>query len=285
MKLLVTGASGQLGRTFKALAAQDHTAGLEWVFASKATLDVTDADAVAAALASSNYAYCINCAAYTQVDEAEKNYEQAHAINTLGASNLAIHCQRTQTILFHISTDYVFDGTANTPYTEAALPHPTGVYGRTKYRGEQAIIQNNNAHFILRTSWLYSEFGHNFMKTILRLAQERDTLSVVYDQVGTPTYARDLARAILHIICTQSTSYGLYHCSNQGVASRYDFAQAIVQYGNRSIRLNPIRSQDYPTPAQRPLFSVLDTSKLQQAFGIALPHWHNSLQQALQALE
>lgn len=278
MKILVTGASGQLGCTFKALAAEGQTRGLELIFKSKATLDITDAQAVQRALTATNYAYCINCAAYTRVDGAEAEPEQAYRVNVIGARNLALHCQATQTVLFHISTDYVFDGAANTPYTEAAPACPTGVYGHTKYQGEQAIARHNTACFTLRTSWLYSEFGHNFMKTMRCLAQERKTLSVVYDQVGTPTYARDLARTILHLINTQSTAYGLYHYSNEGVASWYDFAHAIFKHSRLTVHLNPIRSQAYPTPAKRPGFSVLDKSKIKQTFGIAIPHWKDSLE-------
>lgn len=281
MKLLITGASGQLGRTFKALAAQEETQELNFVFKSKEALDITDAEAVRKALTASNYAYCINCAGYTQVDKAETEPEQAHKVNVTGPHTLALYCQATQTTLIHLSTDYVFDGTANIPYTEDAIPYPTGVYGHTKYQGEQAIIQHSKAYFIVRTSWLYSEFGNNFMKTMLALARERKTLSVVYDQLGTPTYTRDLAQAILHIIKTQSTAYGLYHYSNEGVASWYDFAQAIFKHRNFNINLQPIRSKAYPTPARRPHFSVLDKSKIKQTFGLSIPHWHDSLAVAL----
>lgn len=283
MKVLVTGASGQLGQTFQWLAAQGHTRGLTLVFKSKAALDITEAAAVQEELATSDYAYCINCAGYTQVDTAETEPERAYEINVTGARNLAFYCQATQTVLVHLSTDYVFDGTANTPYPEEALPHPTGVYGHTKYQGEQAVIQHSKAYFILRTSWLYSEFGNNFMKTIQTLGWERKVLSVVYDQVGTPTYTRDLAQAILHILETRSTAYGLYHYSNEGIASWYDFAHAILAHGNFSVDLKPIRSEAYPTPARRPHYSVLDKDKIKQAFGVTIPHWRDSLAVALEA--
>lgn len=284
MKLLITGASGQLGCTFKALAAQGQTQRLDMVFKSKAELDITDAEAVRKELTATNYAYCINCAGYTQVDRAETEREQAHKVNVTGTHNLAFHCQATQTVLFHISTDYVFNGCGTIPYTEEMPPHPTGVYGYTKYQGEQTIINNHKAYFILRTSWLYSEFGHNFMKTMIALAQKQKALSVVYDQVGTPTYARDLAKAILYMIQTQSTAYGLYHYSNEGVASWYDFAQVIFKQGNFAIDLKPIRSEAYPTPVKRPNFSVLDKYKIKRMFGLHIPHWQDSLQDALKAL-
>lgn len=276
---------GQLGQTFKALVAQGQAQGLNFIFKTKAALDITNEHEVQKALTTLDYAYCINCAGYTQVDRAEQEPTQAHQINVLGVHHLAVYCQATQTILIHLSTDYVFDGTANIPYTEEAQAKPIGVYGSTKYQGEHAILQNNKSYFIIRTSWLYSEFGHNFMKNMLTLGKERDSLSVVYDQIGSPTYAWDLAQTILKIIRTQTDAYGLYHYSNEGVASWYDFAHAIFASCGMQVRLCPILSEAYPTQVQRPHFSVLNKSKIKEALGLYIPHWKDSLAIALKALK
>ncbi|MCL6274736.1 dTDP-4-dehydrorhamnose reductase [Muricauda sp. 2012CJ35-5] len=283
MKILVTGASGQLGSTFKALADGGHAKGLDFEFRSSAELDITDFAAVREELLSKDYAYCVNCAAFTNVDKAETDNELAYTINVSGARNLAMNCNESTTVLIHISTDFVFDGFLNTPYLEDDIARPIGFYGDTKFKGERAIVNNLEEYFILRTSWLYSEFGHNFMKTMIRLGNERDELSVVYDQVGTPTYASDLAKVILHIINAHSIDYGVYNYSNEGVASWYDFAKAIFDQFGIEVQLNPIRSEEYPTPAERPKFSVLDKSKIKNTFKLAIPHWKDSLSVALKA--
>nr|WP_298793932.1 dTDP-4-dehydrorhamnose reductase [uncultured Allomuricauda sp.] len=283
MKILVTGASGQLGSTFKSLVSEGKTADLDFVFKSSSELDITDFDAVNAELVSSDYAYCINCAAYTNVDQAEEKNDLAYRINVTGARNLAMNCNESSTVLIHISTDFVFDGFLNTPYLEEDIARPIGFYGDTKFKGERAIINNLEEHFILRTSWLYSEHGHNFMKTMLKLGAERDELSVVYDQVGTPTYALDLANVVLHIIKAHSIEYGVYNYSNEGVGSWYDFAKEIFNQYKIDIDLKPIRSEEYPTPAERPKFSVLDKSKIKNTFGLQIPHWKDSLAVALKA--
>lgn len=283
MKLLVTGASGQLGSTFKSLVEQGLTKELDFTFKSSSELDITDFDAVRKELLSSNYAYCINCAAFTHVDKAESENDVAYRINVTGARNLALNCNESNTALIHISTDFVFDGFSGIPYIEEDIARPIGFYGDTKYKGERAIINNLEEHFILRTSWLYSEFGHNFMKTMIRLGNEKKEISVVYDQVGTPTYARDLAKVILHIIQAHSIEYGVYNYSNEGVASWYDFARAIFNGFNIEVTLKPIRSEEYPTPAERPKFSVLDKSKIKKTFGLEIPHWEDSLAVALKA--
>ncbi|NNM17312.1 MAG: dTDP-4-dehydrorhamnose reductase, partial [Croceitalea sp.] len=197
--------------------------------------------------------------------------------------NLALNCNETKTVLIHISTDFVFDGFLNEPYKEGDIARPIGFYGDTKYKGERAIINNLEEYFIIRTSWLYSEFGNNFMKTMIRLGTERDSLSVVYDQVGTPTYAVDLAKVILHIINAHSIEYGIYNYSNEGVASWYDFAKAIFDGYGLSVDLKPIRSSEYPTLAERPKYSVLDKAKIKKTFGIQIPHWKESLAVALKA--
>ncbi len=283
MKILVTGASGQLGSTFKSLVSDGHTKDLDFVFKSSSDLDITNFDEVRAELVSSDYAYCINCAAFTNVDKAEAENDLAYRVNVTGARNLAMNCNESKTVLIHISTDFVFDGFLNTPYLEEDIARPIGFYGDTKYKGERAIINNIEEHFIIRTSWLYSEFGHNFMKTMLKLGSERDELSVVYDQVGTPTYALDLANVVLHIIKAHSIEYGVYNYSNEGVASWYDFAKAIFDDYKINIDLKPILSTEYPMPAERPKFSVLDKSKIKNTFGLKIPYWKDSLKVALKA--
>lgn len=283
MKILVTGASGQLGSTFKSLVSQGQAKDLDFVFKSSSELDITDFDAVHEELVSSDYAYCINCAAFTNVDKAEADNDLAYQINVTGARNLALNCNESKTVLIHISTDFVFDGFLNTPYLEDDIARPIGFYGDTKYKGERAIINNLEEHFVIRTSWLYSEFGNNFMKTMLRLGAEKDELSVVYDQVGTPTYAEDLAKVALHIIKAHSIDYGVYNYSNEGVASWYDFAKAIFDGYKIDIDLKPILSEAYPTPAERPKFSVLDKTKIKNTFGLQIPHWKDSLAVALKA--
>jgi len=281
MKILVTGASGQLGSTLKEIAKNESA--LEFSFKSSADLDITDFDAVHEELTSSNYAYCINCAAFTNVDKAESDTDTARLVNITGPRNLALTCKESGTVLIHVSTDFVFDGYLNVPYREEDIARPIGFYGDTKYKGERAIINNLDEHFILRTSWLYSEHGNNFMKTMIRLGTEREKLSVVYDQVGTPTYAKDLASVILTMIKAHSIDYGVYNYSNEGVASWYDFAKAIFQGYGIAIELNPILSEEYPTPAERPKYSVLDKSKIKETFNLEIPHWKDSLQVALEA--
>ncbi|GMN06198.1 dTDP-4-dehydrorhamnose reductase [Croceitalea sp. MTPC5] len=282
MNILVTGASGQLGHTFKALTANKNN-GLNVVFRSSSELDITNYESVYHELIVNDYAYCINCAAFTNVDKAESNTDLARLVNITGARNLALGCHESKTVLIHISTDFVFDGYSNEPYKEEDIARPIGFYGDTKYKGERAIINNLKEHFIIRTSWLYSEFNTNFMKTMVRLGSERDELSVVYDQVGTPTYAKDLAKMIIQTIKAHSIDYGIYNYSNEGVASWYDFAKAIFDEYGITINLKPILSSEYPTPAARPKFSVLDKSKIKQTFGIEIPHWHDSLKIAIKA--
>ena len=281
MKILVTGASGQLGSTLKEIA--DNQTGLDFRFKSSADLDITDFNAVHQELTSADYAYCINCAAFTNVDKAESDTDTARLVNITGPRNLALNCKESGTVLIHVSTDFVFDGYLNVPYREEDIARPIGFYGDTKYKGERAIINNLDEHFILRTSWLYSEYGNNFMKTMIRLGNERDALSVVYDQVGTPTYAKDLANVILTIIKAHSIDYGVYNYSNEGVASWYDFAKAIFQGYGIDIELKPILSEQYPTPAERPKYSVLDKSKIKKTFNLEVPHWKDSLKVALKA--
>ncbi len=221
--------------------------------------------------------YCINAAAYTAVDKAESEPEKAHLINEIGAKNLAEVCKEHNTILLHVSTDFVFDGNKQSPYNESDLPNPTGVYGQTKRDGEIAIQQTWEKHFIIRTSWVYSQFGHNFMKTMLRLASERDRLSVVDDQIGTPTNAVDLADALIKIIKSNQNAFGIYNFSNEGQCSWFDFAKKIFEINNININLQPIPTSGFPTPAKRPSYSVLDKAKIKNTFGMEIKSWDESL--------
>lgn len=289
--ILVTGANGQLGQCFRHLAADFPQ--MQFLFASSAELDISDRAAVKRFFQQYPIRWCINCAAYTAVDKAESEPEQAKRINVTGVKNLAKACAEHHTHLIHFSTDYVYHGKQNEPFREEDPVSPKGVYARTKLAGEKAAL---NAHpfglMIIRTSWVYSPFGNNFVKTMLRLGAERDSLSVVFDQIGTPTYAPDLAAAVLQLIeKTQLTEIpvehltGIWHYSNEGVASWYDFAQAIFEIRNLPCRLFPIETNEYPTPAQRPPFSVLNKSKIKTRLGIAIPHWRESLVRCLKALE
>ena len=269
MVVLVTGAKGQLGQSLQFIAPNYPE--LQFVFCDSKDLDITDLNNVKQIFKQFKPAYCINAAAYTAVDKAESEPEKAHSINVIGAKNLATVCAAHSTVLLHISTDFVFDGTASKPYTESDIPNPTGVYGQTKLDGEKAIQEIWNKHYIIRTSWVYSQFGNNFMKTMLRLASERDSISVVNDQIGTPTNAVDLAEVILKILTEHSKRntehYGIYNFSNEGQCSWYDFAKKIFEVNNITINLKPIPTSSFPTPAKRPSYSVLDKAKIKSTFG------------------
>jgi len=276
MVVLVTGANGQLGQALQFIAANFPE--IDFIFCSSSDLDITDETNCKTVFEKYQPDYCINAAAYTAVDKAESEYEKAHAINVTGAKNIAEVCKIHDTVLLHVSTDFVFDGEKTIPYTEEDLPNPTGVYGLTKLDGENAVATIWEKHFIIRTSWVYSQFGNNFMKTMLRLASDRDTLSVVNDQIGTPTNAVDLAEALLKIIESGKEVYGVYHFSNEGQCSWYDFAKKIFEVNVVSINVNPIPTTSYPTPAKRPKYSVLDKSKIKKAFGLDIKKWEQSLQ-------
>lgn len=285
-KILVTGAGGQLGTSFKHVAKRHSE--LEFVFMGSSNLDITNSDAVIELFEKKHFDYCINCAAYTNVDKAESEEEKAFLINAKGPKNLAAASQLTKTVLIHISTDFVFNGEQSIPYTEKDKPEPIGVYGISKQRGEEEIANGLDQFFIIRTSWLYSAHGHNFMKSMIKYGGERDSLNVVFDQIGTPTYANDLALAVLDIISLNSTAFGTYHFSNEGVASWYDFAKAIFDINNITVNLQPIRTKDYPLPANRPNYSVLDKSKIKSLLSKPIPYWKDSLIKAtneLKALE
>ena len=279
MKVLVLGSSGQLGSEIRFLS-KGYTE-LEFVFTSSSELDITGEDSLQARFREGNFDYCINCAAYTAVDKAETDVEKAYLVNAQGVKNIAQVCERYNVVLIHVSTDFVFSGEGSVPLNENAATNPVSVYGETKLKGEQVIQEQWSKHFIFRTSWLYSSFGNNFVKTMLRLAESRPEVNVVSDQYGTPTYARDLARLILIVIESKSVDYGLYHYSNEGGISWYGFAKEIFEIKGVNIQLNAIPTSEYPTPAKRPVYSVMDLNKVKSTFGIKIPTWENSLKNCL----
>lgn len=279
MVVLVTGANGQLGQAIQYIAK--NYLSLNFVFCNSTDLDISNKENCQAVFRKIKPDFCINAAAYTAVDKAELEQDKAELINVIGAKNLAETCKELDTKLIHISTDFVFDGSNNTPYTENQIPSPKGVYGQTKLDGERAIQNVFSNYYIIRTSWVYSQFGNNFMKTMLRLASERTSLSVVNDQIGTPTNAVDLADCLMTIISSQhptpNTQNGIYHFSNEGQCSWYDFAKVIFEINQVNIDLIAIPTSEFPTPAERPKYSVLDKSKIKSTFGITIKNWQESL--------
>ena len=280
IKVLVTGADGQLGSELRKLA--DEFSDFQYLMTDINDLDIAKWKDIETYFGKNKPDYVINCAAYTAVDIAEKDISFAELLNTKAPSFLGNIAEKHNSKVIHISTDYVFDGTSCTPYIESDLVNPESVYGKTKLNGEIGLIKEHASALIIRTSWLYSSCGKNFVKTILRLSEERDKLKVVFDQVGTPTYANDLARAILMIISKAQNGIvewkpGIYHYSNEGVCSWYDFARSILAIYGSECEVIPIESVDYPTPAKRPFYSVLNKSKIKRIFGIQIPHWQDSL--------
>lgn len=287
MKILVTGANGQLGMSLRKMADQvGHDA--SWLFTDVEELDITDAAAIRAMVAQYGIDTIINCAAYTNVDAAEDNEALAEKLNAQAVENLALAMKEVGGLLVHISTDYVFGGEPhNTPCREDLPACPTGAYGRTKLHGEQAILRSGVRYLIIRTSWLYSEYGKNFVKTMLRLTQERPSLKVVFDQVGTPTYAGDLAEAIVKMLerAGQAGHDGVFHYSNEGVCSWYDFAKAIAAYsGHTDCDIQPCHSDEFPSKVVRPAYSVLDKTLVKKTFGLSVPYWTDSLKKCLRNL-
>jgi dTDP-4-dehydrorhamnose reductase len=283
MNILVTGSNGQVGSELQALA--NSYPNFSFVFVDKEDLDIGDNAAVQAFFEAQNFDYSINCAAYTAVDKAESDTETAYLVNALGPKNLAVACQKHQTRLVQISTDYVYHNNQNTPFKETDSTSPQSVYGRTKLEGENLVLTNNPATLIIRTSWVYSSFGNNFVKTMLRLGKERAQLSIIFDQIGSPTYARDLAKAILDIIQQNPSEFtGIYHYSNEGVCSWFDFAQAIFELEGIDCQTKPIETKDYPTPAKRPHFSLLNKNKIKATFALEIPYWRDSLKACLELL-
>ena len=280
---LVTGSRGQLASALRRVAPEFPE--FQLVFAGRDILDVTDHAAVEAFFARERFAGIINGAAYTAVDRAEQERDTAESLNHHAVAQLARIAKTHDMALVHISTDYVFDGQQCRPYREDDPAAPQSAYGFSKWRGEQALLSAGLARAaIVRTAWLYDETGHNFVKTMLRLARERDRLGVVFDQVGTPTYARDLARALLRGLSQLSAGIEIYHYSNEGVCSWYDFALAIFEMRGIACPVTPIETQDYPTPAKRPAYSVLNKAKIKHAWGITIPHWREALRDCLQVL-
>lgn len=282
--ILITGGNGQLGQELRRLAPlfPDH----DFLFTDVAELDITDEQAILSCVESNHIDTVINCAAYTAVDKAEEETEAAFMINSNAAGNLARVAKRKGTRLIHISTDYVFSGTGHRPYREDDPTGPVSKYAQSKHSGEEQIFSAGADALIIRTSWLYSEFGHNFVKTIMKYGKERGLLRVVYDQVGTPTYAADLAAAILKIVSSPEKSAGVhvYHYSNEGVASWYDFALAILKFSGIPCKVIPICTHEYPLPAVRPWYSVFDKSRIKQDFGLEIPYWRDSLKTCIEQI-
>jgi dTDP-4-dehydrorhamnose reductase len=283
--ILVTGANGQLGKEMQVIAASFPL--YDFVFVTKEELSIDDMDAVKKYFNANKINVCVNCAAYTAVDKAETETEKAFQVNAVAVGNLAAVCAAQQALFIHISTDYVFDGTATTPYKEDHPVHPVNAYGASKLNGEELALQHNPDAIIIRTSWVYSSFGNNFVKTMLRLMGERESINVVDDQVGCPTYAADLAAAIIKIVDQSSAgeiNSGIYNFSNKGVINWYQFATAIKELSGSNCIVNPIPASLYPTPAKRPNYSVLDTTKIQQIFNVVIPDWKDSLAKCLKLL-
>ncbi|MFH1297486.1 MAG: dTDP-4-dehydrorhamnose reductase [Bacteroidota bacterium] len=277
MKILITGSKGQMGSEFQVISRGDSAN--RYLFTDIDELDITDPTAVSDMIRKEKPEFIVNCAGYTAVDNAEQEPEKALLINGTAVEIVAKAANETESILLHISTDYVFDGTACIPYLEETPPHPVSAYAKSKFEGEQALINHANRGVIIRTSWLYSPYGQNFVKTILKYGQERENLNVIFDQIGTPTYARDLCRTIQDILPSLSEHWGveLFHYSNEGVASWYDFAKAIAELAGMNCQILPIESKDYLQLAPRPFYSVLNKAKIKARFGISIPYWRDSL--------
>jgi dTDP-4-dehydrorhamnose reductase len=281
-KILVTGANGQLGSELWELSV--HYSQFEWVFADRSVLDLSDLESIPDYLDSIQPQIIINCAAYTAVDKAETETELADVLNHQAVTVMALWSASHDCRLIHISTDYVFDGNSSTALDEEALTAPINVYGQTKLAGELACMRENPEAIIIRTSWVYSRFGNNFVKTMSRLMQERDSLNVVNDQIGSPTYAADLAQAILTIITHPNWQAGIYHFSNEGEISWYELALAIQEIGGFDCLVSGIPSSDYPTPAKRPHYSLLDKSKITTTFGVVVPGYRESLKTCIELI-
>lgn len=279
---LIFGASGQLGHCLKKVTEEKNIQG--FIFPDEKEANILDEAALQNLFEKHQPAYIVNCAAYTAVDKAEDDVDRARQINRDGAENLAKLAKKFNSVLIHVSTDFVFEGNVPQLLTETDAANPINVYGLTKLEGEQVIAAQTDKYFTLRTSWLYSEYGNNFVKTMLRLGSERPELRVIADQVGTPTYAVDLAETIVTIITSGSTAYGLYHYSNEGVTSWYDFAVAVFDIAGKHTSVVPVTTAEYVTRAVRPKFSVMDKAKIKDTFKIKIPYWRESLVKCINAL-
>lgn len=283
MNILITGSNGQLGNEIRVLS--ENYPQQQFFFTDVAELDITDISAIENFVSENKIAGIVNCAAYTAVDKAEDDVSLCYKINRDAVKNLGETAQKFGLEMVHVSTDYVFDGTNHIPYTEEMAVKPIGIYGKSKQEGEQVLMESCENAVIIRTSWLYSSFGNNFVKTMLKLGRERDELNVIFDQVGTPTYAGDLAETILKIIFSEKITPGIYHFSNEGVCSWYDFTKSIHKIAGIQCNVKPIETKDYPTKATRPHYSVLNKFKIKKTYGIEIPHWEKSLEKCIAVLE
>ncbi len=282
MKTLVLGASGQLGQCLKKVAAERNIEGLD--FPDEGAGNILDLNGLKVLLGEKKPNFVINCAAYTVVDKAEDEVNLCRKVNREGAKNVALSCKEFGVKLIHISTDFVFQGNKIELLKENDVAEPVSTYGLTKLEGEAEVVGILDEYFILRTSWLYSEFANNFVKTMLKLGADRDELNIIADQIGTPTYAIDLAGAILDIISSGKNEYGVYHYSNEGAISWFDFAKAIFDISNTEVKVNPIPTSQYPTKAERPKFSVMDKTKIKNTFDMQIPYWRDSLIECIKQL-
>ncbi|WP_223032329.1 dTDP-4-dehydrorhamnose reductase [Hanstruepera marina] len=283
-KILVTGSDGQLGKSIQKLV-EENKYNLDFVFANKDLLDITKEKELEVFFKENTFDYCINCAAYTAVDKAEEEEEKAFLINAESVRLLAINCKEHNTILVHVSTDFVFDGLKKEPYIETDAVNPINVYGASKLLGEKFAQDILDKYYIIRTSWVYSEFGNNFVKTMLRLSKETNKITVVDDQVGCPTYALDLAQAILEIIKSDPQKFGIYHFSNSGSISWFEFAKAIIQEIKSECQVKPIPSDAYPVKAKRPSYSVLDKEKTIKCLNLRISDWKERLNDLVSILD
>lgn len=282
-KVLVFGGIGQLGQCLSKLTTAGNIQ--DFVFLDEIDGNILDLAVLRALFLSESPEFVVNCAAYTAVDKAEDEPGLCEKINSTGAGNLALLCAEFKATLIHISTDFVFEGELPALLQETDPAQPINVYGKTKLQGELEIAKHLPAHYILRTSWLYSEFAGNFVKTMLKLGAEREELSIIVDQVGTPTYGVDLAEVILKVIASEHQAYGTYHFSNEGLCSWYDFAKAIFEISGTELRVYPIPTSAYPTKARRPAFSVMDKTKIKTTFNLEIPYWRDSLVRCIHAIK
>ena len=279
-KILVTGSNGQLGSQLKEICGSNPN----YLFTDIDELNILDRNQVNSLFNSQKIDFVINCAAYTAVDKAESEPDLAEAVNATAVKNLIDGCKINDSKIIHISTDFVFDGMKSSPYSETDSENPLSVYGRSKLNGEMHLRNSYDRYIILRSSWLYSKFGNNFVKTILRLSKEKEEIGVIFDQIGTPTYAGDLAIFIKFLVNSNFSQLGIYNYSNEGTASWYDFAMCIMEYSNRKLKIRPIETNEYLTPARRPSYSVLNKRKIKSTFGGEIPFWKDSLKKCIKEI-
>ena len=282
MKILITGANGQLGTELHEILEREFPG--QTLYTDVQELDLTNAKAVDSYVANNEITHIVNCAAYTAVDRAEEEKMLCAAVNTDAVKNLAMAADANGAKIIHISTDYVFDGTNHRPYRESDKVNPISQYGTTKRKGETLLLALAPQAIIIRTAWLYSAHGKNFVKTMLRLADSQPEIKVVCDQIGTPTFARDLARAVVKVLQSHQWVPGIYHFTDEGAASWYDFAKAIFRIAGKDVKVPPIPTEDYPTPASRPSYSILDRTRIKATYGIEIPHWEEALADCLRQL-